>query len=264
MQCKKHNSAFWWFILFFSLLVLVFCIYTLLKSMHNTQLIKKEYSNLSQQIHKQEFEDKKEFKNLHTENKNSKNEARKTNEHLQTILSINSDFAGWLLIPNTTIDYPVMYNKDNFYLHHDFYKSSSRHGTPFLDAKSMKAPIKSNILIYGHHMRDGTMFSELAKYKHQRYFKQHTKITFSTLDETATYEISAVCIVDVETDSDMFDYLSSSSNTSIHFSKYKRLIEQKQLYICNNQISENDCLLTLVTCDYSGKDKRLIVVAKKI
>lgn len=261
MQTSK-NKYYWLILFLISLITLIFCTYHVWYTQTETKNVKKEYETLAHLLQTttepdKNLKDKSEkVISLHKTDNNNKKAALKT-------MSIqNCDFAGWLSIPNTTIDYPVMQNQNNFYLSHDFYKHKSRHGVPFLDAACTNNNLDSNILIYGHHMKDGTMFAGLMKYEQKKYYNTHKKITFSTLDESATYKICAVCKIDANVDIDIFEYLSNQRHQK-QFLKLKSIIEQKQLYSCNTKMNQSDKLLTLVTCEYSRKNSRLIIIAKQ-
>ena len=93
--------------------------------------------------------------------------------NLENIAEINSDVIGWIKIDGTNIDYPVMQNRD-FYLHKNIYKNYSSHGTPYL-AEHCNLNSSDNLIIYGHHMNDNTMFSQLEKYKNYNFYQNHSK-----------------------------------------------------------------------------------------
>ena len=111
--------------------------------------------------------------------------------NLENIAKINSDVIGWIKIDGTNIDYPIMQN-GNYYLHRNIYKNYSNHGTPYL-AEYCNLRASDNLIIFGHHMKDNTMFSELVNYKNYSYYKNHKYIYFYTLKDGQTikntYEI---------------------------------------------------------------------------
>ena len=93
-----------------------------------------------------------------------KSEGESSNKYnLENIAKINSDVVGWIKIENTNIDYPVMQNED-YYLHRNIYKNYSSHGTPYL-AEYCNVQYSDNLIIYGHHMNDNSMFAQLDNYK---------------------------------------------------------------------------------------------------
>lgn len=100
------------------------------------------------------------------------------------------DCIGWISIPGTPIDFPVMQNGD-FYLKHDFDGNYTDYGLPFLDERC-NLETSDNLIIYGHHMNDGSMFSALLNYEDMAYFEQHPDITFETIGGVAHYKVAAV------------------------------------------------------------------------
>ena len=106
--------------------------------------------------------------------------------NLENIAKINSDIIGWIKIEGTNIDYPIMQNGD-YYLHKDIYKNYSSHGTPYL-AFYCDVKKSDNLIIYGHHMQDNTMFSQLEKYKNYNFFLNHKYIKFYTIEDGRTIE----------------------------------------------------------------------------
>ena len=99
--------------------------------------------------------------------------------------SQNQDFAGLIYIWVTTIDYPIVQGKDNEeYLHQDFNKKKSSSGTIFLDNNCKKDFTSDNNIIYGHHMKNGTMFAQLLKFREKSFLKKHNEIMIFTPDRT--------------------------------------------------------------------------------
>ena len=98
----------------------------------------------------------------------------------------NADMVGWIRIEGTTIDYPVMQTPDdfNFYLRRNFDKEYSNLGTPYIQ-ENCDLKTSDNLILYGHHMLDGGMFSDLDLYKKKSFWEKHKTIRFDTLDEIA-------------------------------------------------------------------------------
>ena len=105
----------------------------------------------------------------------------------------NSDFVGWLSVPGTNIDYPVMQTVDepNFYLKRGFDKQYSDYGVPYVQ-ENCDLALSDNCVIYGHHMNNGTMFADLCKYESEDFYQEHKTIRFDTLSGFGEYEIVAV------------------------------------------------------------------------
>lgn len=106
----------------------------------------------------------------------------------------NSELVGWLSIEGTTINYPVMQTSDrpDYYLRRNFEKQQSDHGTPYAAEDCDIFSPSDNIVIYGHHIKNGKMFGALMDYTQKSFYEQHKVIRFDTLLEYGEYEIVAV------------------------------------------------------------------------
>lgn len=175
----------------------------------------------------------------------------------------NSDFIGWISIEGTNIDYPVMQSVDEpeFYLNHDFNKNYSVYGLPFLDENCMLGE-SNNLIIYGHHMTNETMFHEISYYKNQNFWIEHPLIQFNTLDEVAEYEVVACFCWDAEGDDFRFNQYTDLDQSK--FSEYMANIYERQYYSTEIEPLYGDELLTLVTCDYTYNNGRFVLVSRKV
>ena len=100
---------------------------------------------------------------------------------------MNKDIVAWIKVPGTKVSYPIVQGKDNStYLHRTFYKKYNPSGCIFLDYKCKKDFMSDNNVIYGHHMRDGSMFATFVKYKNRSFWKKHQKIILYLPKETRT------------------------------------------------------------------------------
>lgn len=142
----------------------------------------------------------------------------------------NSDFVGWIRVPGTEINYPVMQSPDesNFYLRRNFEKEYSNLGTPYLQ-ENCDIRTCDNLIIYGHHMLDGGMFSDLELYKKRKFFQQHKYVRFDTLDELGLYEIMAV-VITTAYQSDSFQYYNYIESNELTFNTYVQECKQRALY----------------------------------
>ena len=119
-----------------------------------------------------------------------------------------------------------------------------------------------NILVYGHNMKDGTMFSDLLQYKRESFWEQHRIIRFDTLTAQAEYTVMAVFWGEAE---DLFAYYQFfDAETSQEFAAYVDACKDAALYDTGVTAAYGDKLITLSTCDDSGKNSRVVVVAKRI
>ena len=194
----------------------------------------------------------------------------KENKNAQWI-AINSDFMGWLKIPGTNIDYPYLRSSDNKdYLTLDIYKKYSDAGSVFMDYRNLGNFNDEHTVIYGHYMKNETMFHNLTYYHDIEYLKSHDVIEISGLYETRTFKIFSVYEISVddyvldlnfETPDAYKDYIDSLTNLSMH-NTYSEAYFQT-LAAEASDVTELK-LLTLVTCSYGVENGRTIVHALEI
>ncbi|MEG0971207.1 MAG: class B sortase [Lachnospiraceae bacterium] len=188
----------------------------------------------------------------------------KTNPQAEKILiTRNSDYQGWISVAETELNYPLVYrSQDNtFYLTHGYNKLKSRYGTPFIDMKCEQLWEGRNIIIYGHHMRDGTMFAMLHEYQSKEYLKKHPQIKIETKKDTRTYAIFAVVLLGPGHTFDLRSY--GTIQTEEETKEYLKEIQELKEYETGVRVNEKDELLTLVTCEYTGNRERIVVIARR-
>lgn len=182
-----------------------------------------------------------------------------------SLISVNPDIRGWISIPDTGLSLPVLQGKDNeFYLTHDFYGEYDRHGSIFIDCKTDVGIEQSNTVLYGHHMRDGSMFGLLENYVQEDFYRKNPVFSFDLIGEERTYQILAVVKCSLaagENEFRYYDYKTISDEEN--FWEYYNSIKALSLYDIPVTASYGDELVTLCTCDYSVQDGRLLIIGKK-
>ena len=175
----------------------------------------------------------------------------------------NNDFIGWISIDGTNINYPVMQTPRNpdYYLKHSFEKKYSNYGVPYIDEACITG-ISNNIVIYGHHMKNGTMFSDLCSYTDKDFYEEHQTIRFDTLSSFGEYQV--VAVFKFNTDKENFRYNEYVTMDEEQFAEFMDNIHARQLYDTGVDVAFGDQLLTLSTCEYTYRDGRFVVVAKKV
>lgn len=207
-------------------------------SLYNITISLKDYSD-SRKIYK-EIRDKKEDIDLYY---------------------INSDYIGWINIENTPIDYPIVKGDNNeFYLTRDFNKQYLKTGSIFMDYRNEGFEDR-NVVVYGHHMKDQSMFGSLKKFKDLDYLHKNKYISITTKNnEKLMYEIFGLYV----TSSDDIECTSVNFNGEEEFTKYIDGIASKSIYNSDININNTDKILTLSTCSYEFSNARLVVHAKLI
>ena len=178
------------------------------------------------------------------------------------LISINENVIGWLCIPDTLIDFPVVGAEDNsFYLSHDFSGNESRRGCLFMDKDTEMMDF--NRVIYGHNMGGGSeaMFSTLLSFKEKAYFDKQRYFCFTeTGKKTSVYMIIAVVKYDVK-DAEKWDFRVRNHATEEECQVFMEEIKERALYY-REEPEPPQRLMVLATCDRSeyGKDGRLLVI----
>jgi len=185
----------------------------------------------------------------------------------ETLYNKNKKLIGWLKIDDTNIDYPVMQTSDNtYYLDHNYNQEYDKNGSIFLDYNCSVYPRSTNMIVYGHHMKSGSMFGNLQKYAKESYGKKHSVIMFDTIYEKAQYQVMYVFRSQVYNEDDIvFKYYQFiEANSETEFNSYMQEMSALSLYDTGVTAEFGDSLLTLSTCDSSQTDGRFVVVAKRI
>lgn len=182
------------------------------------------------------------------------------------LYAINPELVGWIKIAGTNLDVQVVQSNDNNkYLKTDFYGKKSRYGCPYLDYRNDAKYLSDNNIIYGHHMSDGLMFSNLDKYKTIEGYKESPIIQYDTIYQTYNFKIIAAFISNSlpEDDNDyVFNYTVGDFSSDDSFMKFVEEIKKRSIFNTNVNVLPDDKLLTLSTCSYEFSKARLVVVAR--
>ncbi|MBC1685685.1 class B sortase [Listeria welshimeri] len=166
-------------------------------------------------------------------------------DELKSLQKLNKDMAGWLTIADTEIDYPILQSTDNdYYLHHNYKNEKARAGSIFKDYRNTNEFLDKNTIIYGHNMKDGSMFADLRKYLDKDFFKAHP--TFSYESGLANYKVEIFSVYETTTD---FYYIETDFPGKQDFADYLEKVQQQSIYKSNVKVSSKDRIITLSTCD---------------
>ena len=190
-------------------------------------------------------------------------EPQEEQRNLSLLFEQNADCIGWICIPGTAVDYPLMHTPEDSekYLRKDFYGAYSINGVPFLDGRcSLES---ANLIIYGHNMKTGTIFGCLTEYKKAAYYQEHPYIEFDTLYGDAKYEVFAAFAIDVVQDTSFVynQYVDMDEDT---YNDYVAEVIRRSDVDSGIRPEYGEQLLTLSTCEYSSANGRYVVVARKV
>ena len=215
--------------------------------------------------------DKQEFENLKTEQTSqpvseelTEDESARLERYTQ-LYSQNNDFVGWIKIPDTNIDYPVVQNKQSnaYYLHRNFEREYSSSGIPFMDYQCKSDATSDNTIIYAHNMRNGTMFHDLLKYSDAEFLNAHKIIEFDSKQGSDRYEIFAVIRTKVGSKNEFKYYNFINAKTSVEFDKFIAECKKRSVYNSETVPEHGEKILTLSTCSYNTDNERFVVFARK-
>lgn len=185
------------------------------------------------------------------------------NNKFNKLKELNNNYKLWIEIENTNINYPVVQGENNDeYLKKDFLNNKSNSGTIFLDYRNNFSK-DFNTLIYGHNMKNKKLFSNLEKFKDEKFFKENNKIYISDKNFQYIYEVFSVYIVDGKSDESLH-YSINKNPDSLSTTQYLNNLKEKSLFKTNLSIDDSNKLITLVTCSYEKKDTRTIIHGKLI
>lgn len=179
----------------------------------------------------------------------------------EKLKAINPEYKFWVEVENTNISYPVVQCNDNsYYLKKDFNKQNNSAGTIFMDALN-DFEIDNNTVLYGHNMKNKTMFNNITLFKEEHFFNQNNKIKIKhdMEDREYIYEVFSVYHSD-----NNFNYNTVKFGQGYTFTDFIEDIKAKSIYKTDIEISENDKIITLSTCSYEFKGAKTTIHAKLI
>lgn len=176
----------------------------------------------------------------------------------EALKEVNEDVIGWLYLPGTVVNYPVVHGEDNsYYLKHLVDGTYNANGCLFMDYKNESNLSDDNSLIYGHHMDSGKMFASLVKYKNQEFYDAHPVIYFLTEDEVYEVELFA----GYTTTADSGAYMISLSTREEKIDWLKEMFHRSDFF-ADVTVSALDHIVTFSTCAYDFQDARYVVHGK--
>lgn len=182
----------------------------------------------------------------------------KENENNNNLYNKYEDYRGWIKVDNTNIDYPIVQGKDNsFYLDKDINKNYVSSGSIFMNYLN-NGFNDENTILFGHHMRNKTMFAQLEKYKEKEFFQNDNDIKIEVEnDKVLTYKVFSVYVTDAND-----NYIKTNFDNKSEYKEFLDKIKNKSIYKSDINVDENDKIITLSTCSYGFNDARMVVHGK--
>lgn len=184
---------------------------------------------------------------------------------------INPDIQGWIRIPDTVVDYPVLQSSEDdpeYYLYLDYEKNYSKYGSLFFDSRNtfdLTDLNSKSLIIYGHSMNDGRMFGSLLKYGSLEYYKEHPTFELDTIKSKGEWKIFSVFKTNtLYSHGEPFQYLRTGFANESDFMNFVYQIRIRSLFQTDVDISPDDQIVLLSTCSYELSDFRTVIVARKV
>lgn len=191
---------------------------------------------------------------------------RQLQSAFEELYAQNSDLIGWIKMADS-VDYPVLWRDNSFYMDHDFYGQYSQAGSIFLDARNGVDMNDSAMLIYGHNMRSGEMFGDLDDYRDTKYLKKYPVISLQNAWESEPRKYVLISLFDASMNKSDPSYIRIVRTSFESDAEKEGFIEEmraRSIYDIPVEAGAEDQLLTLVTCSYSHDNGRFLLFARRL
>lgn len=175
--------------------------------------------------------------------------------------ALPASIVAWVRVPGTTVDYPIVQGRPespDFYLMHDADGERSAWGAPYIDAGCAKGAESPLVIVYGHHMSDGTMFAPLAQYSSRGFAEGHRTIRVFTREKEIELEVFAADVVDASSEGKRTDFTDAAPLNAYLGDKLSRC------EVVLEEPSDVAQAWAFVTCSYQTSNSRTVVYAKEV
>ena len=171
------------------------------------------------------------------------------------LAAINPDVVAWLVLEDTPLNYPLVQGRDNtFYLNHMFDGTQSPVGALFVDSRNAPGFADQNTVIYGHHMKDGSMFAVLKNYSNQGFYEEHPQMLLLTPEGNYLVELFAGYATAITADS-----WRHSFDDAADFLRWVAEAKHRSDFVSDVELGSSDRVVTLSTCSYVFDNARYVV-----
>lgn len=189
------------------------------------------------------------------------------NAGFEELQKINPDIVGWIK-GGSMVDTPVVHRDNQYYMTHDFYGRESASGTVFADVRNTNCAADPYVILYGHNMKDGSMFGTLPRYRTLSYLKANPILEFTTTSDSAPVYYVPIAVFDasMEQGDDNYFYLRQYLAFSKTQARQQFLdeIRARSLFNIPVDVNTSDRILALVTCSYADTNGRFILFCRPL
>lgn len=242
-KCK----VLWFVLILLVVAIFVFSLYKIISSLYDYSESSKTYDNLTADIITPNIPGLPE--DIVT------TESAPITVDFDSLIEQNGDVVGWLFCENTPINYPVLQSTDNnYYLRKMINKKYNIAGSIFMDYRSQSDMSSLNTIVYGHNMKNDTMFGTFTEYKKQSYYDEHSVLWFLTPEHNYKIELIAGYVTSSTSDVYKVFYIKDDLDNHIKASI------KKSTFVSGVNIAEVDNIITLSTCSYEYSTARYVLI----
>lgn len=199
------------------------------------------------------------------------NEDKSISQRMTELWNVNSEVIGWLEM-GENISTPVVYRDNEYYLDHDFYGNESISGTVFADVANEEWETDPYVVLYGHNMKNGSMFGTLDQYQELDYFLENTNVTFYSAYNDKVVQYVPFAVVDASMDKDHEEYLKIRSFSCFEDPEdlapadefIEEIMERSIIEIPGIEVTSDDRIMAMVTCTYKLPNARVTVFCRAL
>ena len=265
-KAKKKKKPIYTILLVVAILVFCFSAYKLISIFSEYNAASSEYDELSQYGPQVTMSESSQGEELSQDEMLTQNEAwlnsvfGENQINFSELQNINSEVVGWIILKDTAVNYPIPQTDDNqYYVENTFKRQKNASGAIFMDYRNDSSFEDRNTILYGHNMKNGSMFHTLPSYQEQAYFDAHSVGALFTPD--GQYEIQLFSAYIVAADD---PYTQTQFSSDEEYMKFIDKIRERSLIESDVEVSAEDKIVTLSTCTYEFEDARFVVHGKLV
>lgn len=255
----QRRKILWTVLMALSLLVVLVCGIILGRHYLGQRAAGKVYKDLKEDYVKKEPENEQESEEQKEEEDTGLRDDLLVVD-FESLWELNPDVYAWLEIPGTIISYPVLQHAtdDAYYLNHTIDYREGRPGAIYSERYNETDFSEFIHILYGHNMRNGSMFADLHKYEDQEFLNENSEIYIYTPDRIFVYQIFAAVVTGDRHIMYLYDFSSEAGKQQYLDDLYKKT-DSRNRYLEGVEVTTEDKILTLSTCVYGEKDRRYLV-----
>lgn len=240
---------------FILIIIIIVCLFIIGKRLYD------DYNNKQNKAYIDKIIEETDISEEHKELSEFEKKQIKYMKILRKFHQQNEDVVGYIEIPGTNINYPILQTDNNdYYLERSLNREYDIGGSIFIDTNNSSDFSDDNTVVYGHNLAIGTMFTQLLKYGDQQFAQEHTVVYITTFDGLYEYRVFSSYAIPAD-----YDYRNLNfSNDEEKLEYFNKLKSNSEVEIDNDEFKAEDKIITLSTCQFDYEDERRAVQAVRI